>query len=59
MTFEEAIIKLNQITEKLESGELSLENSIELFKEGMDLSAFCKKELENAQLKVSQYEVKE
>ena len=59
MTFEEAIIKLNQITEKLESGELSLENSIELFKEGMDLSAFCKKELENAQLNVSQYEVKE
>ena len=59
MTFEESILKLNSIAEKLESGEVSLEESIQLYKEGMDLSAFCKKELESAQLKIQQYEVKE
>lgn len=59
MTFEESIFKLNQITDKLESGELSLDESIQLYKEGMDLSVSCKKELKNAQLKVLQYEAKE
>jgi len=59
MTFEESLLKLNQITQQLESGELTLENSIKLYQDGIDLSVFCKKELENAQLKVQQYEVKE
>jgi len=59
MTFEEGIIKLNLITQKLEGGELSLDQSIQLYKEGIDISVFCKKEIENAQLKVSQYEVLE
>ena len=35
LSFEEAFEKLNQILEKLESGEVALEKSIELYEEGM------------------------
>ena len=56
MKFEESIKKLNEIVEKLESGELSLDDSIKLYQEGIDLSLSCKKEIENAKLKISQYQ---
>lgn len=56
MTFEESIKKLSEINEKLESGELSLEESMKLYQEGIELSYECKKELENAQLKITQFE---
>ncbi len=37
---------------KLEKGDLSLEDSIKLFEEGVGLSAACKKELDTAEGKV-------
>ena len=41
MTFEEAFEKLNEILEKFESGEVSLEKSINLYEEGMLLKNHC------------------
>ena len=52
MTFETAIQKLSTIVEKLESGSLSLEESLKLFEEGTALSAHCYRKLEQAELKI-------
>jgi exodeoxyribonuclease VII small subunit len=50
--FEESIKKLESIVEQLEKGDLSLEDSLKLFEEGVALSATCKKELDTAEGKV-------
>lgn len=52
MTFEETLDKLNRIVSELESGNLTLEESLEKFKEGVTLSGECKKKLEEARLVV-------
>ncbi len=52
LTFEECIKKLEIIAEKLESGETSLEESISLYEEGMQLSKQCSKILGEAQQKI-------
>lgn len=46
--FEDLLADLNKIVKELESGELSLEDSIEKYKSGMELSAKCRGLLENA-----------
>lgn len=46
--FEDLLAELNNIVKELESGALSLEDSIEKYKKGMELSAKCKGLLENA-----------
>lgn len=51
-SFEESLKKLESIVDKLEKGDLSLEESLKLFEEGVGLSAVCKKELEEAEGKV-------
>jgi exodeoxyribonuclease VII small subunit len=50
--FEEQLTALESVVERLEQGELSLEESVRLFEEGMKLSNACKKELEAAEGKV-------
>ena len=52
MTFEDTLGKLNKIVSELESGNLTLEESLEKFKEGVTLSGECKKKLEEAKLVV-------
>lgn len=51
-SFEESLKKLETIVEKLEQGDLPLEESLKLFEEGVGLSAICKKELDDAEGKV-------
>lgn len=55
MHFEKSIDKLNKIIEQLESGQLSLEETIELYKDGNMLISSCKKELETAKQTISEY----
>ena len=50
--FEESLKQLETIVGQLEKGELSLEDSIRLFEEGMNLSGVCKQELDAAEGKV-------
>ncbi|HIT86466.1 MAG TPA: exodeoxyribonuclease VII small subunit [Candidatus Coprocola pullicola] len=45
LTFEQAVEKLEEIVETLETEEVSLEKSIALYKEGMALATFCKEKL--------------
>ena len=51
--FEEAMRRLEDIVQDLESGELSLEGSLGTFEEGMKLVNFCSKKLEEAEQKVT------
>ena len=50
--FEEKLTQLESVVEKLERGELSLEESVRLFEEGVKLSDACKQELEKAEGRV-------
>ena len=52
MKFEESLNKLEEIVEQLETGDLSLEESLEAFEEGIRLSRFCSKQLNDAELRV-------
>ena len=47
-TFEELLKELQDVVNSLESGKLSLEESVEAYKKGMTLSLECKKRLEEA-----------
>ncbi|NLX19537.1 MAG: exodeoxyribonuclease VII small subunit [Desulfobulbus sp.] len=51
-TFENALTRLEKITEELESGDLSLEKSLEKFTEGMSLVNFCNGKLEEAKSQI-------
>ena len=53
MVFEDGIKRLAEITQQLESGRLSLEESVALYGEGAKIAAECKEQLENAKLKVT------
>lgn len=46
--FEELLKELNEIVEALEKGELSLEESVEKYQQGLQISAECKKRLDEA-----------
>ena len=47
--FERKLTDLEAVVERLEQGDLSLEESVRLFEEGMKLSESCKQELEAAE----------
>ena len=50
--FEDALSKLESIVEELERGELSLEESLAAFEEGIRLSRICSKQLDEAERKI-------
>ncbi len=70
-SFEKSLDELEKIVAKLEAGDLSLEDSLKLFEEGVKLSRTCRERLTNAerriemlmgdgdQLKVVQFETEE
>ena len=52
LTFEEGISKLEEITKKLESGELSLDEQFKLYKEGVELVNRCNEKLDTVVIEV-------
>lgn len=52
-SFEKALGSLEKIVEQLEEGNLSLEETLKKFEEGVKLSRLCEKKLAAAQKKVS------
>ena len=44
--------RLDEIVKALEGDNLSLDESLDLYKEGVELSVDCKKSLENAKLQI-------
>ena len=51
-TFEESMLRLEQIVRIMEKGKVSLEESMELFREGTSLVQRCGKLLDNAELEI-------
>lgn len=52
LSFEAGLGELEAVVKQLESGELPLEKSLELFARGMELSDVCRKQLEDAESRV-------
>ena len=52
-TFEQSMKQLEQIVVELESGEMTLEQAIKKFEEGMELSKFCSQKLEETERKIT------
>ena len=52
LTYEEAFEKLQKIIQLLEDGNVSLENSIKYYEQGVLLKDHCEKKLQNAEMKI-------
>lgn len=52
--FERTLEQLEQIVNKMEQGQLSLDESLSAFEEGVKLTRACQDSLKNAEQKVSQ-----
>ncbi len=52
LKFEEAMSKLVEMIQKLEEGRLPLDDSLQVFEEGMHLVDFCEQKLGEAEAKV-------
>lgn len=54
LSFEEALLELEQTVMQLESGNLSLDASLQLFERGQSLAVHCGLLLDKAQLRIEQ-----
>ena len=52
LNFEDGLKRLEEIVRKMEQGNASLEESLNLFEEGTRLVAYCGKQLDEAELRV-------
>jgi exodeoxyribonuclease VII small subunit len=50
--FESVLKKLEEVVNRLEGGELSLDDSLKAFEEGVKYAGFCSKKLEEAESRV-------
>lgn len=53
-SFEAALRQLEEVVQKLEKGELPLEDSLKLYEEGIRLSRYCHAKLEEAEGRIEQ-----
>lgn len=51
-SFETGLQELESIVKQMETGELPLERSLELFEKGMQLSQVCRAQLEEAETRI-------
>lgn len=52
--FEQTLKALEELVERLESGELSLEESLSCFEQGVALAGRCQKQLDQAEARIEQ-----
>ena len=52
LKFEESLKKLEKIVDDLEKGDLSLDEALKKYQEGIELSRLCAQRLENAKKKI-------
>ncbi len=57
MAFEEHMKELRELTQKLEQGNLPLEEAVTLYTQGMQLASACQEELQTAKLQISKQTV--
>lgn len=56
LTYEQAFVQLEEILARLEEGDLPLEESLSLFEQGAALAAYCARKLDQAELRVRQWQ---
>lgn len=54
LSFEEAMKGLEQIVDRLEEGDVPLEEAIAIYKEGMELSKYCHDKLKSVEEQLTQ-----
>ena len=59
MSFEDAIQELETIIDKLESGEVPLDETISLYDRGSELKKYCEQKLQTAEEKIQRISKKE
>ncbi|MCD6512831.1 MAG: exodeoxyribonuclease VII small subunit [Thermoplasmata archaeon] len=52
MKFEEAMERLERIVEEMEAGDMSLDEMLAKFEEGMALAKFCRNKIKEAEMKI-------
>ena len=57
LSFEEAYKQLSELVKKMESGELSLADSVAAYEQGIKLKAYCEQMLKEAELKIETLKV--
>lgn len=53
-TFEDNMTKLGKIVTELEKGDIPLEKAVELYGEGIKAAAVCRKQLDEARIKITE-----
>jgi exodeoxyribonuclease VII small subunit len=56
LSYEDAFAQLEQILETLETGDLPLEESLALYEQGAILASYCARKLDEAELRVRQWQ---
>lgn len=53
-SFETALTRLDEVVRRLESGDLTLDDSLKYYQEGMRLVRFCARKLDEAEKRIEQ-----
>ena len=57
--FESNLKKLEVIVDKLESGDIGLEESVELYEEGMRIKKICDKKLKDIEMQIKKIKIED
>ena len=57
LSFEDSLKKLEDIVDQLDSGDVDLEKSVELYKKGMNLKKICEEKLKKVELQIKQIKI--
>ena len=58
ITFESSLKQLEEIVEKLESGNVDLEKSVVLYEKGIELKKICEGKLKKVELQIKRIKIK-
>ncbi len=57
LSFEDALIQLENIVRELESGRIKLDDAVKAYERAVSLKQLCEKKLKDAQLKIEKIEI--
>ena len=57
LSFEDALLKLENIVRELESGRIKLDDAVTAYEQSVKLKQFCEQKLQAAQLKIEKIEI--
>lgn len=57
ISFEEALIQLENIVRELEGGKIKLDDAVEAYEKATSLKKFCEQKLKDAQLKIEKINI--